>query len=136
MVNIPKEALEMLDNPTCSKEKPITWVSTVNEDGTPHMAPVCVVKAVEEDKLLIAVTYIMKTAENIKRGSKVAVGAAKYYDGFMVKGTGEIIDTGPLFEDVKKRVQERFKLTAKAALIVKVEEVYSHKPKSGKKKIA
>ncbi len=138
MVEMPPEVLERFSNPDCDKEKPLVWVATVTEDGNPHVAPVCFVKPLEKDKLLIAVSFISKTASNVKKGSKVALGCAVYPMGYMLKGSGEIISEGALFEDVKERVEKRFKgkIQAKAALLVEVEEVYSLQPKSGKKRMA
>ena len=31
------------ETPECDKQKALTWVSTVTEDGSPHLAPVCFV---------------------------------------------------------------------------------------------
>lgn len=137
MVKLPEEALEMLNNEFCDKEKPLIWIATVDE-GNPHLAPVCFVKALDGDKLLISVNFASKTMENIERGSKVAIGSAIYYDGYMIKGTGTIIKKGEHFEEVKRMVKERFgeKIKPQAAILVEIEEVYSLKPKPGIKKIA
>ncbi|MBC7117931.1 MAG: pyridoxamine 5'-phosphate oxidase family protein, partial [Methanobacteriaceae archaeon] len=79
MVKLPEEAQEMLNNEFCNKEKPLIWIATVN-DGNPHLAPVCFVKVIDSDKLLIAVNFASKTMKNIQKGSKVAIGSAKYYE--------------------------------------------------------
>lgn len=137
MVKLPEEAQEMLNNEFCSKEKPLIWIATV-DDGNPHLAPVCFVKVIDSDKLLIAVNFASKTMKNIQKGSKVAIGSAKYYDGYMIKGTGKIIKEGSHFEEVKNMVKERFgeKIKPQAALLVEIEEIYSLKPKPGSKRIA
>jgi predicted pyridoxine 5'-phosphate oxidase superfamily flavin-nucleotide-binding protein len=138
MVSMPDEVLKFFDNPDCDKQKALTWVSTVTEDGAPHMAPACFVKAVDKDKILIGVSFMSKTALNIKNGSRVAIANAVYPDGYMIKGSGEIMTTGKYFEDVKERITKRYggKIKPKAALMVKVEEVYHLKPAEGKKRIA
>ena len=138
MVKMPDEVIKMFDNPDCDKEKVLTWVSTVTEDGAPHLAPTCFVKPIDNDKLLIGISFMSKTALNVKKGSRVAVGNAVYPNGYMVKGSGEIMNTGKYFEDVKERINKRFggKIKAKAALLVNVEEVYHLKPAEGKKRIA
>ncbi len=138
MVTMPDEVLKMFDNPDCDKQKVLTWVSTVAEDGTPHMAPTCFIKHVDKDKLLIGVSFMSRTASNIKNGSGVAVANAVYPDGYMIKGSGEIFTTGKYFEDVKERINKRYggKIKPKAAILVKVEEVYHLKPAEGKKRIA
>lgn len=136
MVELPKEAAEMFNNEYCDKEKPLVWVATIDEEN-PHLAPFCFTKVVEGDKLLVAINFASKTMKNIQKGSKVAVGAAIYYDGYMVKGTGSIIKEGKYFEEVAKMVKERFgeKIKPQAALLVDAEEVYSLKPTTGRKKI-
>ncbi len=138
MVAMPDEVIKMFENPDCDKQKALTWVSTVTEEGDPHLAPVCFVKTIDNDKLLIGISFISKTASNIKNGSRVAVGNAAYPDGYMIKGSGEIMSTGKYFEDFKERINKRFggKIKPKAALVVNVEEVYSLKPAEGRKRIA
>ena len=138
MVAMPDDVIKTFENPDCDKQKVLTWVSTVTKDGDPHLAPVCFVKAIGNDKLLIGVSFISKTASNIKNGSRVAVGNAVYPNGYMVKGSGEVMDTGKYFEDFKERINQRFagKIKPKAAILVNVEEIFHLKPAEGKKRIA
>ncbi|MBE0522557.1 MAG: pyridoxamine 5'-phosphate oxidase family protein [Candidatus Methanoperedenaceae archaeon] len=138
MVAMPDDVKNIFDNPECDKQKALTWVSTVTEDGDPHLAPVCFVKSIGNDKLLIGVSFISKTASNIKNGSRVAVGNAVYPNGYMIKGSGEVIETGKYFDDFKERINKRFggKIKPKAVLLVSVEEIYHLKPAEGKKRIA
>ena len=138
MVAMPDEVMKMFDNPDCDKQKVLTWVSTVTEDGAPHLAPACFVKPVDNDKLLIGISFMSKTSANIKKGSSVAVANAVYPNGYMIKGSGEIMTTGKHFEDVKERINKRYggKIKPKAALLVNVEEIYHLKPAEGKKRIA
>jgi len=138
MVAMPDEVIKMFDNPDCDKQKVLTWVSTVTKEGEPHLAPTCFVKTEDNDKLLIGVSFMSKTALNVKNGSRVAVGNAVYPNGYMIKGSGEILNSGKYFEDFKERINKRYggKIKPKAALLVKVEEVYHLKPAEGKKRIA
>ena len=76
MVDLPDEAIEMLSNENCEKDKPLIWVSTVGTDAIPHCVPVCFVKVMDKDKILIAVNFITQTTRNIKMGSMVAVSVA------------------------------------------------------------
>jgi len=138
MVTMPDDVKNIFENPECDKQKVLTWVSTVTKDGDPHLAPVCFVKVIGNDKLLIGVSFISKTAANIKNGSRVAVGNAVYPNGYMIKGSGELMDSGKHFDDFKERINKRFggKIKPKAALLVSVEEIYHLKPAEGKKRIA
>lgn len=128
MVTLSKEVLEMFED-NCTKGK-LIWLATVDE-GRPHVVPVCFVKAVDADKLLIAVNFITKAAQNVKKGSEVAAGVVINYDGYMVRGPAEIITKGPLFEDVKKSVSERMgdKASPKGALVITIKEVFSLRPR-------
>lgn len=132
------EVIKMFENPDCDKQKVLTWVSTVTKEGDPHLAPACFIKPIEKDKLLIGISFMSKTAENVKNGSRVAVANAVYPNGYMIKGSGEISTSGSYFEDVKERINKRYggKIKPRAALLVKVEEVYHLKPAEGKKRIA
>lgn len=138
MVAMPDEVIKTFENPDCDKQKVLTWVSTVTEEGDPHLAPVCFVKTIDNDKVLIGVSFISKTASNIKKGSRVAIGNAVYPNGYMIKGSAELISAGKYFEDFKERINKRFggKIKPKAALLVNVEEIYHLKPAEGRKRIA
>lgn len=138
MVEMTEDVIKTFENIDCDKTRALTWISTVTKEGDPHLAPVCFVKPIDKDKFLIGVSFIARTASNIRNGSRVAVGNATYPDGYMVKGKGEIFKEGPFFEDFRERIEKRFggKIKAKAALLLTVEEVYHLKPAGGKKRIA
>lgn len=140
MVDLPEEAVEMFNNEDCDKSRPLVWISTVevrDKEGSPHLAPVCFTKVLDRDKILVAINFATQTMYNIETYSRVALGIAVHYDGYLVKGTGAIIEKGSEFEQVQEMVKARFgdKIKPKAALLIYVEEVYSLKPGSGSKKI-
>ena len=139
MVKMPEEVIKMFDNPDCDKQKILTWVSTVSDEGKiPHMMPACFVKTVDDDKLLIGIAFATQTITNVKLGSGVAIANAAYPNGYMVKGKGKILLEGPHFKDYEERIKKRFggKIKPKAVLLVDVEEIYHLKPSEGKKLIA
>lgn len=137
MVAMPEEVIKMFENIDCDKTKVLTWVATTTEEGDSHLAPVCFVKPIDKDKLLIGISFAVQTMTNITNGSRVAVANAVYPNGYMVKGSGEIFTEGPYFDDFKARIEKRFggKIKPKAALLVNVEEIYHLKPAEGKKRI-
>lgn len=139
MVELPEEAVLMFDNPECDKKRPLIWIATVDtgDDLNPHLAPVCFVKVMNKEELLVAVNFVTKTMAHIESGSKVAMGVAVHYEGFMVKGTSSVIKNGPKLEEAQKMVKARFgdKIKPQAALSIKVEEIYSLKPGPGSKRI-
>jgi uncharacterized protein len=140
MVDLPEEAIEMFENENCDKNKPLVWIATVgvmDKEGSPHLAPVCFTKVLDTDKLLVAINFATKTMYNIETYSRVAVGIAVHYEGYLIKGTGAIIKKGSQYEQVQEIVKVRFgdKIKPQAALMIYVEEVYSLKPGPGSKKI-
>lgn len=123
----------------CEEELPIIWVATVGE-GDPHLAPVCFVKKLEGGKLLIASIFLKKTLTNIEKGSRVAVGVSfmgNGRDGYLLKGKARVLKRGPLFEDFREEIttMTKGKRTPKSVVLVEVEELYSLKPGTGKKKL-
>jgi predicted pyridoxine 5'-phosphate oxidase superfamily flavin-nucleotide-binding protein len=141
MVDLPEEAIEMFNNENCDTNKPLVWISTVSlskMEGSPHLAPVCFTKVLDNDKLLVAINFATQTMYNIGTYSRVAVGIAVHYEGYLIKGSGSIIKKGSQFEQVQKMVKARFgdKIKPIAALLIDVEELYSLKPGPGSKKLA
>jgi len=140
MVDLPREVIEMFDNENCDKTKPLVWISTLgvmDKEGSPHLAPVCFTKVINKNQILVAINFATKTMYNVETYSKVAVGTAKHYEGFLIKGSGFILRKGSQFDLVKEMVKVRFgdKIKPIAALLIYVEEVYSLKPGPGSKRI-
>ncbi len=137
-MEISDEILEAFDN-RCYPEKSLVWVATLSGE-TPHLVPVCFVKNLGQGQLLIAYVFISKTASNVKKGSRMALGTSfrhDGYDGYLLKGSGELIMEGKLFEDFKKEITDKTsgKRVPRGAILFKAEEAYSLKPFRGKKKI-
>lgn len=134
-----KAIMDFFDN-MCDQGKPLVWIATVAK-GEPHVVPVCFVKPVGSDKVLIANNFVAKTAKNIAQGSKVALGAVRFAGGFygyMLKGSAEVLESGELFESIKKLVEEKTKgkRSPVSAILVYIEKIYSLKPGAGRKRVA
>jgi uncharacterized protein len=141
MVDLPEDAVEMFNNEYCDKSKPLVWISSINlskMEGSPHLAPVCFTKVLDKDKILVSINFATQTMRNIETYSRVAVGIAVHFEGFLVKGSAAIMKTGSHFDQVQEMVKQRFgdKIKPQAALVIYVEEVYSLKPGPGSKRIA
>lgn len=138
MVEMSEQIIKMFENVDCDKTKVLTWIATLTKEDSTHLVPVCFVKIIDKDKLLIGVSFISKTVSNIKNGSRVAIGTVVYPNGYMVKGDADILTEGKYFDDFRERILKRFggKIQPKAALLVNIKEVYSLKPAEGKKRIA
>lgn len=137
MATMSDEVIKTFENIDCDKTKTLTWVATVTKEGNPHLVPVCFIKPIDKDKLLIGIAFATQTISNVKNGSRVAIANAIYPNGYMAKGKGDILTEGPYFNDYKERIDKRFggKIKPKAALLVSVEDIYHLKPTEGKKKI-
>lgn len=138
MVEIDRTVMEFFDFP-CAKGRPPVWVASLSH-GLPHVVPVCFVKPLGSDKLLIANIFISKTVGNLRETSHVAVGASRKnegFDGYLVKGTAEIVEKGPQFEEFRKKVEELSggKRKPSSAILVHIKEVYSLQPRFGKKRL-
>ena len=131
--------LNFFDN-MCSRDRPLVWVSTISNDGRPHLVPTCFVKPLDNNRIAIGCVFIKQTLQNVKLNSYITLAAVRFsegYDGYMIKGTGELADAGDAFEDLKKTVLEssKGKRIIYSTLIVTIDEVYSLKPATGSKRI-
>jgi predicted pyridoxine 5'-phosphate oxidase superfamily flavin-nucleotide-binding protein len=131
--------LNFFDN-MCHRDRPLIWVATISNDGRPHLVPTCFVKPLDNNRIAIGCVFVKQTLQNVKRNRFVTLAAVRFsegYDGYMIKGTGELVDAGDIFEQLKKTVLEssKGKRTIYSTLIVTIEEVYSLRPTSGGKRI-
>jgi predicted pyridoxine 5'-phosphate oxidase superfamily flavin-nucleotide-binding protein len=135
---IPDDVLKAFDN-LCFPDKSLVWVATTG-DEFPHLVPVCFVKALERNRLLIGNVFIKQTEKNIEANQKIAVGVAFNeggWDGYMIKGKAIVRRDGETFETFKKEVLERTegKRVLSSTIEVLVEEAYSLQPRTGKKRL-
>ncbi|HKM74819.1 MAG TPA: pyridoxamine 5'-phosphate oxidase family protein [Candidatus Bathyarchaeia archaeon] len=138
MVGQSKDVLSFFDI-MCQRDRPLVWVSTISADGTPHLVPTCFVKPYDTNKIAIGCVFIKQTVENVKRDKRVSLASVRFtegYDGYMIKGAGEVIDRGEIFDVIKKAVHEasKGKRTIFSVIIVTIDSVYSLKPTIGRKR--
>src|SRR5271169_4513744 len=99
MVSIPKHVQDFLPGK-------LAWVATVSRDGMPNVTPKGSLKLLDEQHVLFADLFSLKTGRNLLENKNVAVtvvdpGTGK---GYQIKGTAEIIDSGELFEETSKQM--------------------------------
>src|SRR5208283_1114253 len=93
---LPQDALSLFDN-LCEKDKPLIWIASISKDGKPHIVPTCFVRPAGGNKIVIGGVFIKQTVKNLKQNSQIAMGSARFvegYDGYMVKGTSQVIESG------------------------------------------
>ncbi|MCE5260902.1 MAG: pyridoxamine 5'-phosphate oxidase family protein [Euryarchaeota archaeon] len=131
MVKMPPEVKE-----TLAKQKPIP-IATATKDGTPNVVFVGLLKVLDDETLMLADNYFLKTAANLSENPRISILC---YDSetkrsYQIKGSAKVYKTGPQFEEMRKWVHgTNPKLPAKAAVVVKVEAVYDSMwgPSAGK----
>jgi len=118
MVKMPTEVKEAL-----LKQKPIP-IATATKDGTPNVIFIGLMKILDDETLLLADNFFLKTAANLSENSVLC------YDtdtkkSYQIKGSAKVYRSGPQFDEMRKWVHGvNPKLPAKAAVVVKVEAVY------------
>jgi predicted pyridoxine 5'-phosphate oxidase superfamily flavin-nucleotide-binding protein len=121
MVKMPTEVKEAL-----LKQKPIP-IATATKDGTPNVIFIGLMKILDDETLLLADNFFLKTAANLSENPRISVLC---YDtdtkkSYQIKGSAKIYKSGPQFDEMRKWVHGvNPKLPAKAAVVVKVEAVY------------
>ena len=121
LVKMPTEVKEALQ-----KQKPIP-IATATKDGTPNVIFIGLMKILDDETLMLADNFFLKTAANLSENPRISVLC---YDGdtkksYQSKGSAKIYKAGPMFDEMRKWVHGvNPKLPAKAAVVVKVEAVY------------
>jgi len=84
------------------KHQPVVLVATRDNAGRPNVSPKGVLKIVDDDKLVLADLFSFKTQANLQADSRLAVAAVdiQTYEGYQFKGQAELVNEGPLFEEI------------------------------------
>lgn len=124
---------EMMD----AIEKDLVFLATASSEGIPNVVPIGFARPIDNGSILIADNYMNKTRKNIEENPNVAIVTKDAQKNpYQFKGTAEIFDSGKIFEEVVEWAQNVMtKLNPKAAIVVKVTEIYSVQPgpEAGKK---
>ena len=115
------------------------WVATANQEGMPNVTPKGTIQVLDENTIIFADLFSLKTRDNLKNNPKVAVTLVDHekFIGYQFKGKVELIDSGPLYEKVKEELKEAPKPLPEPKYVAKitVEEIYDQSPgpNAGKK---
>ena len=117
---------EMMD----AIEKDLVFLATASGEGIPNVVPIGFARPIDNGSILIADNYMNKTRENIEENPNVAIVTKDAQKNpYQFKGTAEIFESGKIFEEVVEWAQNVMtKLNPKAAIVVKVTEIYSVQP--------
>ena len=106
-------------------------VATVAKDGDPHVIPVAFAKVFSEDEVLLVDVFMKQTLENIKANPRISVSAWDMgsLKGYEFKGNARIETSGKAFDESASMVKSMMpQLSAKGAVVVKVDSIYSRTP--------
>src|SRR5271157_5106507 len=84
------------------------WVATASKDGMPNVAIKGSLSVVDDEHLMFADLFSLKTRKNLEENPEVAV---MVYDpesraGYSLKGRAELISQGALFDNVAAGVKQ------------------------------
>jgi uncharacterized protein len=132
MAKIPEEVQEFLKNK-------MAWVATASPDGLPNTTPKGSVQLIDDEHLVFADLFSLKTRENLQRNPKVAVTVVdeKTHKGYQLKGSAELVDSGPLFNRIVDQLKKAPMQLPQPKYVVKiaVDSVYDQSvgPQAGKR---
>ncbi|CDG65248.1 pyridoxamine 5'-phosphate oxidase-related FMN-binding protein [Methanobacterium sp. MB1] len=124
---------EMMD----AIEKDLVFLATASSEGIPNVVPIGFARPIDNGSILIADNYMNKTRKNIEENPNVAIVTKDAQKNpYQFKGKAEIVESGKIFDEVVEWAQNVMtKLNPKAAIVVKLTEIYSVQPgpEAGKK---
>ncbi|RJS85557.1 hypothetical protein CW713_01345 [Methanophagales archaeon] len=155
-VVISKEIKQMLD-------ENIVYLATSTTEGKPNVVPIGLAHATSDNEVLIVDVLFKKTRKNLEQNPKAAISFTdvKRLESYQLKGKAKISKSGEIFEkafDIMRKKAEKRKeslgeianpgiserakkisemhkrLRPKAAVLITIEEIYSHIPKGVERK--
>ena len=123
MATLTKEMKDMIATQQC-------FVGTVNEDGTPNVAPKRSTRVLSDNSLIFTEGTGGATYANIKRGSKVSVSIVnrEILDGYRFVGNASIQESGELYEQADAMSAKIGMPKPHAVVIINIVEIHSLKP--------
>lgn len=108
----------------------VVFLATATEDGVPNVVPIGFARPIDDETILLVDNFMKKTRKNLENNPKASIvtrDASKC--PYQFKGSVEIFKSGKYFDDaVDWATSVMSKLSPKAAIILKVEEIYSVQP--------
>lgn len=132
MVRIPKEVQEFLRGK-------VAWVATAASDGTPNATPKGSAMVIDDEHVVFADLFSRKTRKNLEANPKVSITVVDEATskGYQIKGSAEMLESGPLFEQMAERLKRApMELPPLQYVVhITVESVYDQSvgPEAGKK---
>ena len=155
-MKISNEIKQMLD-------ENIVYLATATKEGKPNVVTIGLAHAISDNEVLIVDVLFKKTRRNLEENPQVAISFTdvKRLESYQLKGKAKIFKRGEIYEkafDIMKKKAEKRKeslgriknpeiserarrisemhkrLRPKAAVLISIEEIYSHIPKGVERK--
>ena len=136
----------------------IVYLATASKEGKPNVVPIGLVHAISDNEVLIGDVWFKKTRKNLEENAQVAISFTdvKRWESYQLKGKAKIYKSGEIYEKIfdimKKKAEKREESVEKidnpeiierakkiremlknpnpkAAVLITIEELYSHMPK-------
>jgi len=100
-------------------------LATANKDDKPNVVSITFAKVLSDNELLLMDNFMQKTRQNIDANPIVAVSVWANSKGYQFKGKARVETSGKIFDEGTQWVKSASPtLNPKAAVIVKVDEIY------------
>ena len=116
----------------------VGWVATASRDGMPNVSIKGSLRVLDDEHLVFADLFSLKTRKNLEENPKVAVMVSNEAtrEGYQFKGTVELLTDGPAYERVLEELKKvpRKMPTPKYAVRITVQAIYDQSmgPNGGK----
>jgi len=112
-----------------AEDTPVFVMATADKNGKPNGVPMGCARIISDDEIMIADNFMHKTRKNIEENPIVAVSfwSHKLHGGYQVKGKARIESDGKEYDKTiewMKSKNNNLRVTPKAIVIVKVDEIY------------
>jgi hypothetical protein len=114
------------------------WVATAAKDGTPNVSIKGSLRLLDDEHLVFADIYSLKTRKNLQENPRVAIMVYEEAGrrGYMFKGSAELLANGPLYDKTVENMKKVMPQLPAPKYVVKVtvESIYDQSagPNGGK----
>ena len=100
MVSIPKHVQEFFPGK-------MAWVATATKEGVPNATPKGTVRVMDDQHVIFADLFSLKTRQNLEQNPRVAVTVIDptTHKGYQIKGTAELLTSGPLYDQMAAQLK-------------------------------
>jgi uncharacterized protein len=86
----------------------VAWVATASPDGVPNTTPKGTVQVLDDEHIIFADLFSLKTRDNLQKNPKIAVTVIdmEKKKGYQFKGSAQLVDSGPVFDQVVEKLKK------------------------------